>query len=628
MNNRQKRAYLIFFALITIEGTLAFISLFLQRSMDKNAIIFGYSKERILFALFVLLIVGFFGIMGIQVFREWKPFLSWNNRISQISFIEKYNYPILISLLVASLVAWSVFIFWSLPFNKGDTFWTATFNRAKIVILWFALIFLQAFILYLVLFPQSLSKRYGRKYEFIIGLVLALAFGCLSFIQWIILYYQLPIFNRIPGWFWYYWKKYGVRTEIFFLLLIISLIITWWILKRPAGWRSVFVLVLLGFVLQVGYGFVWGGGFQYFRDTIENGRHRNYAVEASTSDAFQERFLHYEDFYHNDYYMGTKPPGLLLIYITAEKLSNLINPVFDYESRYQRLVSFAAYVFPFVSFLTLFPLYALAKIFLDKNLALIPCLLYILLPNVLLMNMEMDQVLFPLLFCLGVYFAWWASNRGALWRAIIVGIYGYLAIFVTFSLLPILLFTALWFIFDAWVNRLERPLSRLFWSGCGYLIGFTSVAILFRFLLNYDFILRYTSAMEIHRSVKDYQSGLLQMFWTLILNNSEYITWISFGIAFLIIAQMIISIRAIVRNRSNSLDFFALDFVVLYVLLNFIGQTNGEVGRLWLFLTPVIAILVTPLVVRLLANRFSGVIYFVIIQSITIFLIFSYQGFF
>jgi hypothetical protein len=84
----------------------------------------------------------------------------------------------------------------------------------------------------------------------------------------------------------------------------------------------------------------------------------------------------------------------------------------------------------------------------------------------------------------------------------------------------------------------------------------------------------------------------------------------------------------LVRGRSKDLDVLALGFIATYVGLNVFGQTRGEVGRLWLFMVPVLVLLACDEVKNLFGRRPMTTYLLLGAELITTFLIFKFSDFF
>ena len=158
--------------------------------------------------------------------------------------------------------------------------------------------------------------------------------------------------------------------------------------------------------------------------------------------------------------------------------------------------------------------------------------------------------------------------------------------------------------------------------------GLLTAFLLFRLVLHYDVLLRYTTAMANHRRAKEYTPGLEQWWHAFLLNHAELLTWNGFPFILLALAQMVRSLIACIQRKAAPLDELAAAFFLTYGALNLFGQTNGEVQRLWLFMVPLIAILAARETFRLTRANFSGLSLLFLLQWGTAWLLFTFQDFY
>ena len=391
--------------------------------------------------------------------------------------------------------------------------------------------------------------------------------------------------------------------------------------------RNLTLLIALGYALQIGFGFIEGQGFESIRLKYAESPYHVYAAHASDRPALADVLLDYEENYGDYLFVETKPPGLLATFIALQKLSNSINPAESFEARFNRLTTVMAYVFPLFSFLVLAPIYRVSKLLWEDG-ALHPTLLYVLCPNVILIPLLYDQVLFPLLFVFGVLLALLTVQRRSFWLAVGTGAFTYLAAFFSFSMLPLAPLAFALIGFDHWANRSEQSLRDAARLAAGVALGIAGVFLLFYLALDYDFITRYTNGLREHREFKRLETGTGSVLRGLLINNLEFAVWTGFPIVILFVAQAVRSARAFVRDRVTQPDALMAALGVTFVLLNLGGQTVSEVGRLWLFLVPVIALYAAREARRLFEKKATGLYLVVALQLVVVFLTYKFQDFY
>ncbi len=129
-----------------------------------------------------------------------------------------------------------------------------------------------------------------------------------------------------------------------------------------------------------------------------------------------------------------------------------------------------------------------------------------------------------------------------------------------------------------------------------------------------------------HKEMKLLATGFEQLKDALILNSIEFTMWIGFPVAILLVMRTVQSGIAVWQRKAGVLDRFYAAFLPTFILLNVFGQTRSEVGRLWAFFMPLVAIFITPEAMRLLKNRKAVVYSLMLLELITTFLIFKYQN--
>ncbi len=103
--------------------------------------------------------------------------------------------------------------------------------------------------------------------------------------HWTVLILRLKIFLVIRGWKWYFWQKEVPQPVwLFPLMLIAALAVVWFVFRNPKHiQRKLIALMLLGAALQIGFGFLAGGGFESLRLKYADSVFNNYA-EAAAED--------------------------------------------------------------------------------------------------------------------------------------------------------------------------------------------------------------------------------------------------------------------------------------------------------------------------------------------------------
>jgi len=390
--------------------------------------------------------------------------------------------------------------------------------------------------------------------------------------------------------------------------------------------RKLLALELLGFMLQVSFGFIAGKGFVSIQKMARNSAHRRYYDRAVDNPLLWDALTDYETHYGWDHFLGTKPPGVISFYIVLQRASNIVNPVTTYADRLDRLTIFLAYVMPLLTYLTLIPLYAFSKIFIKGEDVWLPLLFYLVFPNTLLQMLELDISLFPFLFVLALLLTHKVITKQSVGWAIAAGAAAYICVFFSFSLLMVIPLSLVWL----GVEYLYHWDNLKFWHMvkivAGYLSGLAVTGLTFYAVFQYNAVLRYQNAITMHKEMKLLATGFEQLKDAWVLNSIEFTMWIGFPVAILLMMRTVRSGIAVWQRRSDVLDRFYAAFLPTFILLNVFGQTRSEVGRLWAFFMPLVAIFITPEALRLIKKRKVAVYALMFLELITTFLIFKFQN--
>ncbi|MDX9866080.1 MAG: hypothetical protein RBT34_14855 [Anaerolineaceae bacterium] len=638
----SKKLVKYFFPLAALEGLVALFFL-LKDPSSEGALLLGYSASRLALAAAALLLTAVLTWAAWQTLTNRPTLPRWQQH-TQTWLVEKnILLPLTITLAMAALLSILYHIFCSAPLSlSAEIFlaerpqWMALalrlyaiYARLLPLTLWITALILQTLALWGIHFAPAYRDLH-RDGAFGRAAGILLLTGAALF-HWTVLLLQLKVFLVIRGWKWYFWQKEIPQPIwLFPLMLAAGLAVVWFVFRNSKHiQRKLIALMLLGAALQIGFGFLAGGGFESLRLKYADSVFNNYAEAAAEGPGLWHALTNYETDYGDDWYLGTKPPGVLAVYILTEKASSIFMPAADSAGRFLSLTTFAAYVFPFLAFLVLLPLYRLARgLKLTEQEGLLAAALYVAVPAVLLIPLFLDQVLYPLIFTSVLLLAQYAWKKKSRTLALLTGLAVYSALYLGFSLLALISLIPLWLGLQTLLHREEHPLKESLKMGLAFGGGLLAAFLLFRLVLNYDILLRYTTAMANHRRAKQYAPGLEQWLHAFLLNHAELLTWYGFPFLLLALTRMIRSLAACIRRQSQPLDELAAAFFLTYGALNLFGQTNGEVQRLWLFMVPMFVLLSAREALHLTRANRGGLSLLFLLQWVTTWLLFTFQDFY
>ena len=608
--------------LIAVQGAAAIPFLFSHPSESQNIFLFGLSLSRFIVAASFMGVIAALLSITICAFlcRTW--FEAWVKRADDFLRLDDRFWHFIL-----------VMIFWAVCFVllvvAVRTPFAIRLNNLRFilehifsVLLWVIAVTLEAgaalWFVYHDLSRFSLSKVWKTL---VIQIVLAGTIG-----MWLITMFRMEFFTSIPFWVWFY-HDMGEYDFLFLGVLAGTVIVVYWVLKGDGNIRrKLLALVLLGFILQVSFGFIAGKGFVSIQKMARNSAHRRYYERAVDNPLLWDALTDYETNYGWDHFLGTKPPGVISFYIVLQRVSNLVNPVTTYTERFDRLTMFLAYVMPLLTYLTLIPLFAFSKKFFKGQDVWLPLIFYLVFPNTLLQMLELDTTLFPLLFLLGLLLTHKVISKQSMVWAVIAGVAAYICVFFSFSLLMIIPLSLIWIGVEYLYYWKDTSLWHKVKIIGGYVLGVAAMGLVFYFVFNYNAVLRYQKAITMHKQMKLLATGFEQLREAWVLNSIEFTMWIGFPVAVLLVMGLVRSGIAVLKRNTGVLDRFYAAFLPTFVLLNVFGQTRSEVGRLWAFFMPLVAIFITPETLRLLKNKKVAVYSLLFLELITTFLIFKFQN--
>jgi hypothetical protein len=620
----------IYALLLTLQAFVAGLGLFFRQSEAERSLWLGLSAPRLVIAgAFALLCLLLF-VLTIKAFldRDW---VARQMEGLRQNLVQKNGLlPLATVLLYISVFGTGMILFFLTPLAEDLDTSNVIFQRTAPVVVWGILACLESYLLLRLVFapefeqPGAWSVQNARR---VLKVLLILSF---TIVHWLIFIFREAIFTGIQGWYWqYHLKGLQARDGIFLILLVVVLLASAWVLKNPRRLGgNLLVIFILGILLQVGFGWIEGEGFQALEEKYTDSAYKEYAITVSKRNATFASLLNYEENYRDYTHLGTKPPGVLLTYLASERLGNAFRSETSRNGRYERLTGFISYIYPLLSMLALFPLFWASRLVLPSRLVFVPLLLYIACPNVVLMPLLPDQFLFPLLFIAGVWLSLLVVKKKSFVLSILLGGFFFISLYFSFSLLPLAFLAILLIWLDYATASRRGPLREPLLLSLGLVAGFGLLALIFWLGLNYDLLTRYQAAMETHRAHKKLETGLAAWFRALLINNVEFTLWTGVPLILLAVFQARSAVIRTWKRKPSLLDLALLGLLATFLALNVFSQTRSEVGRLWLFLVPAMAVFAAPQAVGLHHKPIRSLWFILVLQLITVWITFHFQDFY
>lgn len=625
-----------------LEGVLAFFLLLLPPSESGSARFWGYSLSRLALAgafLLTLLLLAAFTLWA-QRHPLWTKarLAALDAWLQDDTRLLSLGVWLLIFLVGAVLVPLLYRPAANFLFQHTYTFFVydyalraarifgvieMLFLRALPVLAWVWLQSLQVFIWLVCRFAHRFRQP-GFFRTAVLGnnlLLLSLLLG--AGFQFLLLYLHLDFLQYIDGWFWKFYDRPIQNAWLFPLLVALSLLALWLVLRfRRHVAFNLLLLFLLGCALQ------WGFGRMENRAGVrgvyaERGR-LAYPARVCRGVALADILFRYETVHEDNMYFDTKPPGTLLVYALVGKLANALLPGVDCFTAVLRIIP---WLFIPLAFASLPLLEYLARPTLGEDSLLAPFVL-LFFPNFILIPLELDGALFPVFTLLALVCLLKALKHGQAGWALASGALIFLGVYLSFALLPVLALCLGWLALEAYrsLRQKDSPGWKIHLRLAAHLLaGFIGLGLLFYLALQYDPLQRYAAAMAAHRAAKEYGQGWTQLSAALLLNNAEFFTWIGIPYALLLLSSLFRSARAWLKGSASTADSLLAALLGVFLLLNIVGQTRGEVARLWLFLVPLCSLFIARRMAGLTPRKGIGLTLVMVWQLLITFLLFAYQ---
>jgi hypothetical protein len=447
-----------------------------------------------------------------------------------------------------------------------------------------------------------------------------------TLLQWAILYFRLEVFARIPHWYWLFRERSLRHAWLFVLLSMGALALSIAVLEWTRSARlKVMLLIVLGYLLQLGFGWVEGDGWLSLRDRYLHGGRPIYAEIVTSDDFSLGSLLEYERGLMHVYSLAAKPPGYLAVYALANALVNPAGMIPDQAVRINRLTTFMALGFPLLALAVIPMLVGIGRQLLGAEDAPVAGLMYVSFPGFVLLTLQLDQVLFPLLAMAILYSAISASTAGSLARKAVTGFLAYIGLYFSLTLVPVLILVVLWEFFYCLALARESWLRTAVRGTAGFAIGLLAGYLMLRTVLNYDIAVRVKHGIQFLAGTPHAPTGLSSQGPALLLDSAEMAMWLGFGVVILLLSQVFAAAAAWRRRTPTKLDVLLMSGAALTPVLAAVAPQRGEVARLSLFLLPLLALYLARSLLGLWEGKPRLIYAFIGSQWVTTLLILKFQ---
>ena len=450
---------------------------------------------------------------------------------------------------------------------------------------------------------------------------------------WALLIFRIPLLQNLPWWFWDF-KDTALSSPIFLIgsgglaALVLAFVLT-----NPERHKlNLTLLIVMGYTLHISFGFVEGRGVDAFRERLTKTGHIDcIKVAAKGYSAWDlatryEEYLEHTELWRYDY-LKTKPPGTLLSFVLAERVTSVLFRPASEEQRIENFVTIAAFLLPLLATVAVIPLFFLSRLFLKKEAAILPAVLFLFTPSVNLISMYVDHFLLPFLCLLCVWLSALSVSRRNVYLVSLAGMLAFASTYTSFSMLALvplcpLVMTGMWFTRDR-ANRSWRDLAALI---AAFFAGYIVMLVAFRIVLNYDMVLRFSKAIAAHEDIKSWVPGIDNVIAFAFVDYVDFACGLGIPLAVVFLDQLSVSVRGLVRKDFDAVGLLSLTLGLILLGLGLFGKTKGETARLWLFLIPLVCIVAAGRLSQRFQNKVPRIIVLIVLlQFVTIILMKRYE---
>jgi hypothetical protein len=601
-------------ALITLlEGILAAIVYFLMPDLAKPAWILGLTKERIASGALYLLPL-FFWAAGMLILSR-KPALLQRIETKFLAFVSHEQWQDIFFLVSGWLV--SLGITYSLlvlikPLHQPGIL-IVMGPRLFPLVVWGILFILQTVFFYIkAAAPRKIGHRLAATYAFLWLIFIATNW------HWATLIFRLHWHEIFSLWLWdfNFGKVDLIRTIPAFLLTAAAIITFWLLQKKKPGAKILLLLFVVGYFGQF---LLLNFGGDIFKTAQATYLDRPImGILDSTCNAHQSAaaiLSDYRGWFKDDGWLITKAPGYILFYTSFRDAVSNISPVTSKDC-VATMASAVSVAFPFFAVLVLIPMYGIWSKFRNQE-PFLPGLIYIFTPNIIYFMMIADQAVYPLIITAFLWLMLFLARERPWWMSLITGAILYLLVLFSFSLLPLLGAIIVWAGLNLFANH-DRARVRYWLMFIAMIaIGFAIFYLIFLTVLHYNPVDRFLNAFQHHRINKDFTFDLGQFSSTIFLNNFEFALFVGIPIFLLFIKRGLSAVVAFLRKDRSLETLFSITLFAVFIALNLLSQTRGEVGRLWILMVPAVVLMAIQELRYLPLRRSMQYPLFLLLQVIT-----------
>jgi len=391
----------------------------------------------------------------------------------------------------------------------------------------------------------------------------------------------------------------------------------------------IFFIMLLCFFFQLSLLYFSRSGIGVLLHRIINPELNGYFTASLTIHSLADFLGNYnQNMLHYVYHAKAHPPGAILLFYFLKQIispftffinfADHLNPAHgDVKQIWNMLppvskatALFSSLVIPFLSTLSLFPLYFSAKMLYGARIALRSMFLFFFIPTIVFF-IPINDAFLHVFSLTAFFFLVKGVQKNNLLSYALSGTTLFLGALFNLSLLPLLI---LFFVFAliSLRNKKFSSLKNYLYGGGFYSIGFFLPAILLNIIYHFNF-LQVTQTIMHHVPDVHTRSYTLWLFY----NIYDFLIFCGIPLALILLHLLKQTFFQSIKKQFSKIDPVFLGLFLMIVILNFSGSVRGETGRLWSPYIPFVVLAVAHFVTNKLKfsdKLFAGLLLLQVVQ--------------
>jgi len=390
------------------------------------------------------------------------------------------------------------------------------------------------------------------------------------------------------------------------------------------------LVMLFSFVFQLSILFFSRSGVSVLIHRIIDPELNGYFTAALSIHNLSDFLRNYnQTMLHFVYHAKAHPPGAILLFFFIKQLLSFFPSVVTFANHFnpnhsdikllwntlspldRTTAIFSSFFIPFLSTISLVPLYSSAKILYGTKVATRSLFLFSLVPTIVFFIPINDCFLHIFSITAFFFLVKALQTKRFLWL-LLSGFVLFLGAFFNLSLLPIGILFTIFFFLSVYQHH-KKPLLKIAKGGIFFALGFLLLPLFLLIVFHFNFL-------QVTQTIMKHVPDIHTRSYTIWIFYNLYDFFVFSGIPITII--FLTEIKQLSQNnllkQITKIDPLFLAFLLMILILNFSGSVRGETGRLWSPYTPFLILLVTNVITtkkNFATKFFAG---FLLLQAIQI----------